>query len=121
MTDSDKLLNDPDKYATQPGWKNDLIQIGGKPGCGYCHNLLEIGRQDGTGWKCRAFPDGIPWSVVARDGENHTKHIPGDRGFLYSPRIIIPDGKTIGYYFDWDGKARDAETNQELVFDRDVR
>lgn len=121
MTKSEQLLKDPDGFKTWPGWKEELIQIGGKPGCGYCQNLIEMGNQDGTGWKCRAFPRGIPWSIVERDEEDHTQHIPGDNGFLYSPRIIIPEGKAVGYYFDWNGNARDAETNAELAFLEDVR
>ena len=121
MTESDKILQNPGKFKGWPGWKAELILPGGRPGCGFCRHLEHLGNQDGTGWKCRAFPDEIPWSIVNRDGENHTQHIPGDHGFLYAPRIIIPDGKKVGYYFDWDGHAHDAETHQELAFERDVR
>lgn len=36
------------------------------------------------GWKCDAFPDGIP-DIVAEEGDNHDKPIPGDHGLLFDP------------------------------------
>ena len=121
MTKSEEFLKDPAGFIGWDGFKSEMIMPGGTPGCGFCKNLTHLGNQDGTGWKCLAFPDEIPWSIVERDEENHTRHIPGDHGFLYSPRVIVPEGKKIGYYFDWDGNARDAETHKQLVFERDVR
>ncbi len=109
-------------FQTYPGWKADLI--GGNfdvGGCGFCQNLTRMGGQDGHGWTCAAFPDGIPSSVVLRDEVDHTQPYPGDNGIRYKPRIIKKDGQQVGMYFDWDGTARDAETGEQLIFEEDVR
>lgn len=120
MTKSEEFLRDRDGFVGWPGFKAEMI-VPLYPPCAYCLHVTDHGLPDGTGMKCRAFPAGIPYGIRENDGENHTQHIPGDNGFLYSPRIIVHEEKQIGYYFDWEGNARDAETHKQLVFERDVR
>lgn len=93
---------------------DETIEIGGTPGCGYCQRLRKMGDQDGEGWTCDAFPDGIPSSIVLNDNAPHDEVYPGDNGLRYLPRIIVPEGKKVGYYFDWDGTAHDAETHSVI-------
>ena len=83
LTKSQRFLNGTFQLYT--GWKNDLIIAGGFLGCGFCQHLTHMGDQDGHGWTCTAFPDGIPSSIVLRDAVDHTEPYPGDNGIRSEP------------------------------------
>ena len=71
------------------------------PACGECAHLLVHGTREPNSWKCKAFPEGIPHTVL--DGtEDHTDHLPYDEGYKYTPARIIEDD-TCDFVWDWVG------------------
>ncbi len=50
--------------------------IGLRPMCDACIHI-----QDGYGWRCAAFPNGIPASIL--DGADHRTQIDGDNGIQF--------------------------------------
>ena len=51
--------------------------IGLRPMCDACSHL-----HAGEGWRCAAFPGGIPRSILGGDLD-HRKHVAGDRGLSF--------------------------------------
>ena len=70
------------------------------PVCFYCIHLLHIGQQfDNEGWTCKAFPDGIPYSIwkgyEPHDGLFPIPEAPIQTGtFVFESTVTEwPDGK----------------------------
>jgi hypothetical protein len=84
--------------------KNDARIAYLDPPCSYCVNLLERGFENEPfeGWTCKAFPEGIPRSIIIRD-TNHNKVLPGQTGdFIYEPQAYnFDDGM---HFITFDGK-----------------
>lgn len=49
--------------AVNKGSAKDVIL---DPPCAYCRNLQHMGTQDLKGWTCSAFPEEIPYLILAR-------------------------------------------------------
>jgi hypothetical protein len=76
------------------------------PICMKCKHRTEIGRLDNTGWKCKAFPEGIPQEILTQELD-HTKPIEGDHGFLYESKVYADhEGK---YTISWDGDFQEVD------------
>ena len=74
------------------------------PPCFYCKHLIDIGLQDSNErWTCKAYPEGIPYSIWARH-EKHDVEMPGQKpGYYYeSKKYDLPDGK--GQVISFEGK-----------------
>ena len=83
-----------------------------EPQCAYCKHLLTRGTQDGeSGWTCRAFPKGIPYTFSAK--RSKFPHIQGQSFGDYP-------GQVPGYHFEskvfdnsytmtWDSKKVQME------------
>lgn len=64
----------PRKHKALPG--HDF------PKCAACRHVLAMGTLDGLGWTCKAFPDGIPPTIV--DGiDDHAYPFTGDQGIRF--------------------------------------
>lgn len=74
--------------------------------CMYCKHLIEDGYLDYTGWRCKAFPEGIDPAIVAGK-KRHDEQIEGDKGFMYAPEISEDEEGT--FFYDWDGKIVEVQ------------
>ena len=84
------------------------------PPCFYCKHLIDIGTQiTFQGWKCPAFPDGIPPQILTRD-LSHEEYIPGQQGeIVYESKDI--DGNTITFAGVWSDESVSADVLDEEV------
>jgi hypothetical protein len=98
-----------------------------KSGCPKCVHLLKVTHQRNSPllkdnpWTCRAFPNGIPPEIVGNTPVRHDEPYPGDNGITYEPILVKLDIDKVGYYYNWDGDAFDAETLQHIKYESEVR
>jgi len=50
-----------------------------------CSSCRHWNRADFSGYKCAAFPDGIPEAILISE-HDHREPYPGDNGIRYDPR-----------------------------------
>ena len=80
--------------------------LGAFPPCLHCIHLLKSGDLAGNGWTCKAFPDGISYSILMRE-RDHTKPLPYDHGFRYQVKPFTDRGRR--YTILWDGNVEAIE------------
>jgi hypothetical protein len=63
--------------------------IGLRPMCDACTHVF-----DGEGWRCEAFPNGIP-ARIYEGGADHRKPVKGDHGILFSQK---PEERAFNFF-----------------------
>lgn len=96
------------KHSDRNSYKNNMMM--GVP-CLQCKHLIHIGTPDSldypeqafVGWTCKAFPEGIPYSILTRVTD-HREVIEGyqEGNYVYDSKVI--DGGDGDEKVTWDGR-----------------
>lgn len=87
------------------------------PPCFHCVHLKQIGTQFNPhdipgslqGWTCRAFPQGIPYTILRRYTDHLHPAAGQVRDYVFtSERIETGQGQTGWQYIMWNGRYVDA-------------
>jgi hypothetical protein len=86
------------RHRTDPRW-NEIPLV-----CMHCTHLETLGSQFGSeGWTCSAFPEQIPYGILANHSHHDEAYSCQENDHVYSPKLYTEEDTGRKWHYNADG------------------